>query len=497
MTKGFNTTKVAAIGFSALFACQLAQAAPWVDTSDIYLRADIQTLADAGVINVPINTYPLMWAGIGNDLAKAEPALFAENIVSAYARVNFYYQNAVNNRANTAIKVSAASDAARFQHFGSDYREKGQLQASNEYMGDRIAYKLSASAVYDPLDDKEVRFDDNYVALILGNWVTTFGTVAQWWGPGFDSALHMSTNARPMSSLMISRHNPQAFETPLLSWLGQWTLNAGVSLSEQERYASNALQWSLRAGIKPLKQLELGLSWTTQFCGEGQECSVESAIESITNPKDCQMGASDNSECVSNTNQMTGFDARYADTWFNVPVGLYLERTCENASGDSWTMADCGQMVGVDSRFNFSKQQYKLFIEYSDTKVNCGKEGLYNCFYEHSTYKSGSRYYGRALGSTYESDAKVAVLGLVGQFQNSHGFTSILRYAQLNNDGENIASEWSPQPLKEDLIMLELSYRLPIFKGMLTLGGSVSNSTYDIEEDDSQASIFSAYEYRF
>jgi hypothetical protein len=498
MIKGFNVTKVAAaISFSALFICQFTQAAPWVDTSDIYLRADIQALADGGVISAPINTYPLMWGGIGKDLAKAEPSLFSADLVDAYSRVNFYYQNAVNNRGNTVIKASAASDPARFQHFGSDYREKGQIQASQEYMDERLAYKINASAVYDPLDDKEFRFDDSYVALILGNWVTTFGTVAQWWGPGFDSALHKSTNARPMSSLMISRHNPQAFETPWLSWLGQWTLNGGVSLSEQERYIPNVLLWSLRAGFKPLKTLEVGLSWTAQFCGEGQDCSVNSASESIINPQDCQMGVSDNGECVANANQMTGFDARYADTWFSVPVGLYLERTCENASGESWAMADCGQMVGVDTRFDFLKQQYKLFLEYSDTTVNCGKEGQYNCFYEHSIYQSGSRYYDRALGSTYDSDAKVTALGLVGQFENSHGFTSILRYAQLNNDGKNVTSQWSPQPLKKDLIMLELSYRLPMFNGMLTLGGSVSNANYEVQDDDSQASVFSAYEYRF
>ncbi|WP_350609712.1 capsule assembly Wzi family protein, partial [Pseudoalteromonas sp. 41-MNA-CIBAN-0057] len=83
----------------------------------------------------------------------------------------------------------------------------------------------------------------------------------------------------------------------------------------------------------------------------------------------------------------------------------------------------------------------------------------------HSTYLSGSRYYGRAFGSTYDSDANVYVLGLIGQFDNSHGFTTLLRYAQLNKDGENFDSVWAPQPLKEDIMMLELSYRLPMFNG--------------------------------
>ncbi|AZG71352.1 capsule assembly Wzi family protein [Shewanella livingstonensis] len=495
MAKGFRFTKLtAALGLSAMFIyTNAAQAAPWVDTSDIYLRADIQVLADAGVINAPINTFPLMWFGIGADLVKAEPALLTPDLVDAFARVNFYYQNAVGNRGNTSIKVAAASDSARFQHFGSDYREKGQLQGSHEYTGERFAYKLSASANYDPSDNKNVRFDDNYIALILGNWVATFGAAAQWWGPGFDSSLHMSTNARPMQSLTISRHNPQAFETPLLSWLGAWTVTAGVSMTEQERYAPNALLWSLRGSIKPLKQLEIGLSWTTMFCGEDQECSFDSAFESITNPQDCQ----DGEECISKTNQMTGFDVRYSDIWFGIPLGLYVEQTCENASGGATSMSDCGQMFGVDSRFNFSKQQYKVFFEYSDTMVNCDTESQYNCFYEHSTYQSGSRYYGRTYGSTYDSDAQTYVLGLIGQFENSHSFTSILRFAQLNKDGLNSLFDWAPKPLKEDIMMLELSYRLPMFNGMLTLGGSVANSEFEVKDDDTQGTVFSTYEYRF
>ncbi|MGI2114686.1 capsule assembly Wzi family protein [Shewanella frigidimarina] len=499
MINGFKSTKVAAaLGLSAMMLYSSAQAAPWVDTSDIYLRADIQTLADAGVISAPINTFPLMWSGIGADLAQAEPTLLTPDLVDAFARVNFYYQNAVGNRGNTSIKVAAASDEARFQHFGSDYREKGQVQGSHEYTGERFSYKVSASANYNPTDDKEIRLDDSYIAVVLGNWIVTAGSVGQWWGPGFDSSLHKSNNARPMPSLMISRNNSQAFETPWLSWIGDWSLTGGVSVTEKERYAPHTLLWNLRGAIKPFKQLEIGLSWTTQFCGEGQECSFNTAVKSITGQRDCRADTGQGEGCSNYGNQMAGFDVRYADTWFDVPVGLYLERTCEDSKGDPWQIVDCGRMVGADTRFNIAKQQYKLFIEYTDTMVYCGEDkDQFNCFYEHETYLSGSRYYGRAFGSTYDSDANVYALGLIGQFDNSHGFTSILRYAQLNKDGANRGGVWAPQPLKEDIMMLELSYRLPMFNGMLTLGGSVANSEFEVQDDDTQGTVFSTYEYKF
>ena len=76
--KAFLTPTILATSVaSSLLFSSILTAAPWVDASDIYLRADIQALADAGVITVPVNTYPLMWSGIGGDLAKVEPELLS------------------------------------------------------------------------------------------------------------------------------------------------------------------------------------------------------------------------------------------------------------------------------------------------------------------------------------------------------------------------------------------------------------------------------------
>lgn len=480
-----------------LLASFSAVSAPWVDVSDVYLRADIQALADAGVITVPVNTYPLMWAGIGADLGKAEPSRLTPDLAKAFSRVNYYYRNAVENRGNTRIKAAAATDAARFQHFGSDYREQGDLQVSHEYMGDRFAFKVAASAHYDAADEEDFRLDDSYMAMIWGNWIFTAGAIEQWWGPGFDSALHRSNNARPLPSVMVSRNNAAGFDTPWLSWLGPWTLTAGISQLEEERAVSKPLLWNFRSSIRPFQQLEIGFSWSTQFCGEGEECTLESAFKSITGQRDCREAGE--AGCTNYGNQIAGYDIRYSDTWFNVPVGVYYERTCEDAKGSApWDIVDCAHLIGADTRFAFDTSQYKLFFEYSDTKVDCGEDpNVFNCMYEHSTYKSGSRYYGKTYGSTYESDAIVYALGLIGQFEDSKGITSILRYAQLNNDGSSPAHGWAPQTPKEDLLMLELSYRLPIWQGMMSVGGTVSRSEFDTQESESDASLFGTYEYRF
>ncbi|MGI2192593.1 capsule assembly Wzi family protein [Shewanella baltica] len=490
--KAFLTPTILATSIaSGLFFSSILAAAPWVDASDIYLRADIQALADAGVITVPVNTYPLMWSGIGGDLAKVEPELLSPSLVQAYARVNFYYQSAVDNRGNARIKVSAASDPARFQHYGSDYREKGEVLGSYEYLGSRVAYKATVAETYDPQDNKNFRLDESYFAIILGNWIATLGSVEQWWGPGFDSALHRSNNARPMQSLTLSRNNAAAFETPWLSWIGPWTFKTGFSLTEVDRAVPKTAEWDMRLSARPIKQLEVGLSWSTLFCGEGQDCNFNSWWDSVASNSVCLDGTSD---CAPEDHRDAGhrtqsIDMRYTSSLQDIPVGLYLEHSCENGS-------DCGSLWGIDTHFGTSGKQFKLFMEYSDTYVKCDGDSA-NCFYEDPVYLSGSRYYGRALGSTYDSDAQTFVVGLVGQFSNSRGFTSLLRYAKLNKDGTNVANTWAPQPPKEDLLMLEFSYRMPLWQGMLNLGGTVSRSEFDVQENDTNATLFSSFEYRF
>ena len=56
------------LSFFSLFA----KAEPWLDTRNAPLRADIEQLSRAGIISVPINTWPLMWSGILNDLERRD-----------------------------------------------------------------------------------------------------------------------------------------------------------------------------------------------------------------------------------------------------------------------------------------------------------------------------------------------------------------------------------------------------------------------------------------
>ena len=47
-------------------------AEPWLDPSNALLRSDIERLSSAGIINTPINTWPLMWANILDHIDSAD-----------------------------------------------------------------------------------------------------------------------------------------------------------------------------------------------------------------------------------------------------------------------------------------------------------------------------------------------------------------------------------------------------------------------------------------
>ena len=482
-------------------------ASPWIDTSDIYLRSDLQILSDVGVITVPINTYPLMWAGIGKDLKEVEPEKLSPLAQEAFSRVNFYFRSAVLNKGNTSIKFVGASKEARFQHFGSTYRDEGEIKISHEYTGDWFAYKLSTSANYRSANDNKLNFDDSYLAAVIGNWVLSAGTIEQWWGPSFDSSLHKSNNARPMPSLMITRNDAHGFDSPWLSWIGPWTATSGFSLMDDDRAKKNTILWGVRSSVRPIKQLEISGSWTMQFCGDDEQCGFKDFWNAFTGKTGCYDGSSSCDDPTAKMgNHMAGLDIRYSDIFHNIPIGLYYSRACEDSIGKyPWNITDCAVQMGTDTFFGNESQQYKLFFEYSDTLVDCkDKELPFNCVYEHDFYSSGLRYHKKSLGSTYESDANVYVLGLIAQYVNSHGFQAYLRYAELNKDGyTSKQTEWIPQNPKENMLMLELSYRLPLLKGMFNLGGNISHSSYPVSPlikeayTSNDASIYSSYEYKF
>ncbi|TCI05442.1 capsule assembly Wzi family protein [Corallincola luteus] len=479
MTKSIFACAAAALLSSVISINSVA--APWISPDEIHLRADIQMLADVGVITVPVNTFPLMWSGIIRDIDQASISEQPESVRMAVHRVRHAFTQQNDKQGVTSLSIGAATNDARFQHFGTPLREKGEASISHEGMGNRIAYKLKATYAYDAQDDEDLRLDGSYLSMIIGNWAITGGVIDQWWGPGWDTALTMSSNARPIPTMMISRNYAEPFDFPVLEWLGPWTLSTGVGiLNDDDRYVEDALLWTFRATIKPIPQLELGMSRSAQICGDDRSCSLSTWGD--------MLGGDDNTGTEDEPgNQLAALDFRWGDTAWGVPYGIYGETMGEDNFEISKfpPFSAKSYLYGADISFQIADNQIRTFFEYTDTGPWCN--GQHNCAYEHHLYQSGYRYWDRSIGSTYDNDTKSYTLGFVGIRSNGHQWKSNFRYLDLNFDNENKAPPGgnTVAPIAEQAKQVDVSYLMPMFHGRIEVGMDYTYSDYDNADEDS------------
>ena len=458
-----------------LLCTSSAQAAWWVEPTDLPLRADIQLLADTGIILQPVTTFPLMWAGLKQDLDKAEIASLSSIQADAYSRVMSAYDKD-HQAVSTQVKLGAATDTARFLGFGHDYRDKAEAAVSVDVTQSWFSGRVSGSYHTDPIDGNSARLDDSFAAVMLGNWIVSAGAQQKYWGPGWDSGLIQTTNARPMPGITFSRNNSEAFETPWLNWIGPWTFTTSFSQMESDRYVPDTQHWGARGTLRPISKLEVGFSWTMQWGGEGYGNSLGDWWDGLFNG-----GQSENEIENGQENMLAGYDFRWSDTAFGIPYGIYYERIHEDYHHGKNKLINAANMGGVD--FVLSDLNTRVFIEYADTKVSCGIDSqAYNCLYEHGFYKSGYRYYGKSLGSTYDNDSETLVIGGITQLSHDQSITNKLRWLRLNTDGIDTGNSEGGNPVSpgeyERVYQFDTSYHRPFYEGTLKMGGTVSYSQY-------------------
>jgi hypothetical protein len=134
-------------------------------------------------------------------------------------------------------------------------------------------------------------------------------------------------------------------------------------------------------------------------------------------------------------NQLAGFDIRWTNMWFGVPLSFYAQATAEDEAGGfpSRYMA----LGGIDSSgYIRSRWSYRWYAEITANSCDALKSPvLYGCAYEHGIYDSGYRYYGRVVGHGAEADARIGSLGIVLTNTDATSWQFLFRYGDLNRLG--------------------------------------------------------------
>lgn len=451
------------------FATTDALGNPLIQAGDAALRADIQLLADYGIVKGPVTSWPLAWGPVLADLEQgAHESELPAAVVNALTRVR------VRGRWETKVRsmqyrasLAGAEKPMAIRSFGDTPREAVEAGGGFSWTGDWLSVNVNGQVVSSPDDDKDYRVDNSMVGVALGNYSIAASTMDRWWGPGWDGSLILSSNARPIPALTIDRTFTDPFETRWLSWLGPWDVSAMFGRMESDRVVPEAQFLAFRLNFRPLPSLEIGLSRTAQWCGKGRPCNFDTFTDLLLGKDNLgDAGIGENNEPG---NQLAGVDFRWTLSQFGLPFALYGQFIGEDEAGGfpSRFLAQFGAEASGLWRNHWS---WRWFGEAADT--SCGfyeSEGNFNCAYNHGIYQTGYRYRGRVIGHGADNDARVLSTGLLLVDAGETEWQVLARYGELNRGGAPDAHN-SLTATKQDFASLDLSHSRPFRYGVIEIG---------------------------
>lgn len=485
-----------AVGFSFSVS-----AAPWIDPGDLRMRHSLQQLSDHRVMQTPQTTWPVMWIDAQGFSPSQVPG-HNESVAQSFAYIRFEANQQARLGFRAKVELNGASDPLLFRSFASLPREKGEIGKHIEWTGEWATIGISPSYAFDAQDDKEYRLDGSYAAITLGNWVFGAGAIERWWGPGWHTSLILSSNARPVPGFWFNRKQALAPESRWLSWIGPWTFTAFGGQLENSRHIPEAKLLGARFAFMPISRLEIGLSRTAQWGGEGRP-------ESLSNLFDLMLGTEDNVYTEEGRkdepgNQLGGIDFRYGFPLGQASLGIYAQTVGEDEAGGFPSKRF--NLLGLDMATQLASSEQRLYLEYADTVVGSLFEGrLYNVAYEHGLYRTGYRYRGRNLAATWDSDARVLTLGAINFFSSGSDLALALSRAELNQDGRSRAAvpdehakHYLIPSTSQDLWILDLAYRFVFLNGRTTLWGQWMNDKLQtVGGEMSEFAVGASWQYRF
>ncbi len=462
-----------------------AYAGPWIEVGDTRTRHHVQYLLDSGAIRLPTSTWPLPWAGVKQALDEINPST-----LTADQNWSINYLNHAVNLAMASVAVTTHSHISKnpniFNDFGSTSREAEEAGASINLMNDSFALGLAGRYVDEPSDNNHWRADGSYLAAALGNWALGVGAVDQWWGPGHQSSMILSNNARPAPGIFIKRTTSDAFTTPVLSWLGQWQfmtfmnrLNNGAASTSVG--IQTPLLWGARLNFMPLQGLEIGLSRTAMWGGKDQDQDLSHFKKVLLN---------DDSKDISQ--QLASIDLRYGRALGRVTVAAYGQLAQQESFAD---MPDHSvTLAGLEVAGLLGGTHNRIVLEASNSLEGLASESenqlKANNTYEHSLYTQGYRYHQRNIGINSDSNSKTLTLAGQHYFDNGHSLSWRWIHADINIDQQTSTNLSVFGAARSQVDNTQLQYRLPISERvMMEVGVSVFDHPIILYQDSIDSSV--------
>jgi len=443
-------------------------ASPWAEVGDNQLRGDIEILAAAGVIDDVTTHWPLPWQSIVQDLTGNGLAGQPASVRAAAARVLARARAENRPGLSASLDIDAATMPSVVYGFDSMGRGDGQGQFILDYNSQSFAGRLALGGFTQNFRGSSTKLmpDQSYLAEKVGPVLMYGGYLSHWWGPGWISALSLSNNARPMPAIGLERLDTSASKWPVLRWLGPWQLEFFVGLLDGPRIQTNTFYNALRFTFNPAPGLEIGLSRTEQFCGEGHPCSPFRDYFDFNNDP----------AHVNKTNDEGLIDIKYSRTLGGVPMQIYMQLMNEDSS--PITHSGTSHLFGASVFLPTRNNPIRLTAEYSDSistlNIFSFGDDLYGFSYTNGTFFDGMRYRGRTIGFSLDDDSRL--LSLQGSWSDSGGRFYELSFhhaniGNINSLGANILT-----PVPKTINMGEARVSIPFRWMKLDLAGRLQDN---------------------
>ncbi|MBW8756818.1 MAG: phosphatase PAP2 family protein [Burkholderiales bacterium] len=393
-----------------LLAGALSQAAgaasvPWMPSPAA--RNAISLLVDDGGLPLTVTQWPLPRDAVQRAL-DVLPTDLPPSLDAARALVRAELRS--QQQARIGLTVRGREDA--LTGFGDAATPGSSLSLrSSELDGPHLAFQLGGrlDAVADSgARQATARLDDTAVA------VDAFGVQAQawahrsWWGPGWQSALPLSSNPPPLDGIGLQRAAATASESPWLSWLGPWNMEFFLArtVGEPTGPGSNPLITGLRLTARPFSHLEIGITRMAQFGGSGHAETLGSFARAVA-------GSHANAQTVEEQSRDSGNGLGGVDARVRCP--------------DIMRCAFYAQIMGEDDRKHLPYKYLSLFgaemwtrdgsmrfyVEASELgcRVTWRGPSPAGCAYRNYAYPGGYTSGNRWMGASAGPDARFVALG--------------------------------------------------------------------------------------
>jgi len=399
----WRTALAVCFGLAFFLIAGHASATPWAEVGDAQLRSDIEVLAAAGLIDDVTMQWPLPWGGVLASLERvddldSQPAY----VRSAAERVETEARREVEtSRMNYILTADFTNLPAVVRGFDALGRQEVQGQVGAEWMGSNTAIRIQVGAqTTGHRDHQTLLLDGSYLAQRINNVAIFVGYQTHWWGPGWDTALSLSNNARPFPQVGYRRLSTKPFTWPILRWLGPWNHEMFFGVFNDPRLARNTVFHGTRFEFNPFKGFSFALAHLQEFCGTGHPCEP---IAELTN---FQNGNAHQSKSKDETN----FDFKYTNTFEGLTYEVYNQEMDRDTG--PFVHSDTSHLFGASIWVPVRDTAVRFTAEYADTisTINFfsfGKD-IYGVTYSDFKYVDGWQYRGRTLGSSLDTDSRLA-----------------------------------------------------------------------------------------